>query len=183
MVLSNNGKPFTMYFNLDKPLVGFFILFFGNKLIKNASQWKSMLLTVMPTVLIGFVIILGLSLVLGYVRFDPKFNSIFYIWAIHNLFFTAITEEALCRGFVLYYMDKFCKKFKYGQYISLFIVSLFFGVLHYAGGWKYILLATVAGMVYGRVYQKTQLIEASILTHFVLNTVHFLFFTYPALAE
>jgi len=42
-------------------------------------------------------------------------------------------------------------------------------------------LSTVAGLGYGWVYQRTGRIEASILTHFALNLVHFLLFTYPAL--
>lgn len=181
-VFSAQSAPFTMYLNLDKPLVGLFILFFSHRLIKTTGQWKQALLMSAPIALIGFIIILGLAFGLGYVRFDPKFNAVFFIWAISNLLFTAVTEEALCRGFVLHYLDTYSIRFKYGQYASLLIVSLFFGALHYAGGWKYILLATVAGIVYGYIYQKTKRIEASILTHFLLNSIHFLLFTYPSLA-
>ena len=38
------------------------------------------------------------------------------------------------------------------------------------------------GLGYGWVYLRTERIEASILTHFLLNCIHFVFFTYPALA-
>jgi CAAX protease family protein len=131
--------------------------------------------------IVGFMIVLGLALMLGYVQFDPKFNAIFFIWAMSNLLLTVVTEEALCRGFVLHYLDIYAIRYQYGQYVSLLLVSLFFGALHYTGGWKYIFLATVAGIVYGYIYQKTKRIEASILTHFLLNTLHFLLFTYPAL--
>ncbi len=180
-ILSYKSKPFTLYFNLDKPLLGLFILFFSNKLIQNLKQLKCALLPIVSTAIIGFCIILGLAFILQYIRLDIKFNSIFYLWAIDNLFFTVVAEEALCRGFVLYYLDIYCKRYQYGSYISLLVVSLFFGILHYTGGWKYVLLATVAGIVYGRVYQKTNRIESSIITHFLLNVLHFLFFTYPAL--
>lgn len=48
----------------------------------------------------------------------------------------------------------------------------------------YVALATVAGAGYGWAYQRAGgRIEASILTHFALNAVHFFFFTYPALAR
>jgi len=40
----------------------------------------------------------------------------------------------------------------------------------------------VAGIGYGWAYRRTGRIEASILTHFSLNSLHFLLFTYPALA-
>jgi CAAX protease family protein len=181
-VLSYHGAPFTMYLNLDKPLVGLFILFFGQRLIQTGEQWKKTLWMSIPIAIVGFIVILGLAFILGYVNFDPKFNSVFFLWAISNLLLTAVTEEALCRGFVLHYLDTYAIRFKYGQSVSLLIVSIFFGALHYAGGWKYILLATVAGIVYGYIYQKTKRIEASILTHFLLNTLHFLLFTYPSLA-
>ena len=41
----------------------------------------------------------------------------------------------------------------------------------------------MAGTVFGYAYQKTQRIEASILCHFGVNTFHFIFLTYPALAN
>jgi membrane protease YdiL (CAAX protease family) len=46
-----------------------------------------------------------------------------------------------------------------------------------------VLLATVAGLFYGAAYLRTRRIEGAILTHFALNAVHFLAFTYPALAS
>lgn len=180
-LLSTRGAPFTMYLNLDKPLVGLFILFFGHRLIQTGTQWRDTLLMTLPIAIIGFIVILGAAFLLGYVTFDPKLNSIFWIWAVSNLLLTCVTEEGLCRGFVLHYLDIYFVRFKYGQYINLLIVSVFFGALHYTGGWKYILLATIAGIVYGYIYQKTRRIEASILTHFSLNTLHLLLFTYPNL--
>ncbi|WP_419656688.1 putative CAAX protease family protein [Desulfosarcina variabilis str. Montpellier] len=47
---------------------------------------------------------------------------------------------------------------------------------------KYVILATAAGWGYGIIFQRTGSIDASIMTHFGLNTTHFIFFTYPALA-
>ena len=61
------------------------------------------------------------------------------------------------------------------------IGALLFGVAHIAGGLHYVILATVAGLGYGWVYHKTQRVEACILLHVLLNTVHILFFTYPAI--
>lgn len=61
------------------------------------------------------------------------------------------------------------------------LASLMFGLAHFKGGISYVMLATVAGVGYGFVYQKTKRIESSILVHFAVNTIHFLFFTYPAL--
>ena len=63
------------------------------------------------------------------------------------------------------------------------IVSILFGLMHYMGGIKYIFLATIAGIGYGWIYNKTQYIESAIASHFCLNLVHFIFFTYPLLAR
>ena len=40
-------------------------------------------------------------------------------------------------------------------------------------------LAAVAGLLYGLVYNRFRSLEASIILHFSVNLVHFLFFTYP----
>lgn len=74
------------------------------------------------------------------------------------------------------------KKIKHGDYLALLIAAILFGLAHYAGGTKYMILTTVAGISYGWVYLTAKRIEESILTHFGLNLTHFLFFTYPALA-
>jgi membrane protease YdiL (CAAX protease family) len=43
------------------------------------------------------------------------------------------------------------------------------------------MLATVAGIGYGYAYYQSGRIETAILTHFLLNAAHAVFFTYPAL--
>ena len=56
--------------------------------------------------------------------------------------------------------------------------SLAFGVAHYAAGPIMILLASVAGFVYGLAYRYGGLL-ASVWAHFGFNLVHILLFTYP----
>jgi membrane protease YdiL (CAAX protease family) len=60
------------------------------------------------------------------------------------------------------------------------IAGIVFGAAHYAGGLKAIVLAAIAGIGYEWIYWRTNMIEGSILAHFLLNTTHILFFTYPA---
>jgi len=62
------------------------------------------------------------------------------------------------------------------------IASVLFGLAHYAGGTLYIFLATIAELFYGIAYHITGRLEASIVSHYVLNATHFIFFTYPVLA-
>lgn len=181
VVLSTTSAPYTQYFNFDKPLVGFFILLFSGGLLTTCADWGMMLKKTLPLALLGFPIILILAFLLKFITYDPKWSNYLLIWALVNLFFTIVAEESLCRGFLQKYSDLYFTSWKYGAYVSLLLVSSFFGLLHIGGGWRYMFLATVAGLVYGRIYQITQRIEASILTHFGLNTMHFLLFSYPSL--
>jgi hypothetical protein len=70
-----------------------------------------------------------------------------------------------------------------GRPLWQWLAAVLFGFAHAAGGWKYVVLATVAGAGYGWVYERTQRVEASVLAHWALNTAHFFLFTYPALAR
>jgi len=120
--------------------------------------------------------------VLGYVRFDFKTTNVFFVWAVSNLFFTCITEEVFFRLFLQDTFLKISSKYtKWSAPIGIGVASLLFGIAHFAGGTKYIVLACIAGIFYGYAYYKTGKIEASILTHFLLNATHFIFFSYPAL--
>lgn len=181
VVITPNAIPFSLYLNLDKTAAGILILGLTCPLIKSLQEWKQLLKeTFLPAIiLIGILIIL--SLAMGYVRFDPKLSNILWIWIPTNLLFVCMAEEALFRGFIQQKLNFYLSHIKGGSYYSIFIAALLFGLMHYTGGIFYILLATTAGIGYGWVYYKTKSIEASIITHFSLNFIHILFFTYPAL--
>jgi len=179
---SQDAIPFTLYLNLDKTIVGIFILGFSYCLITDRIAWKTMLIQTLPHAVLLFVIIIGLSLALGFVGFEVKFPVAIFIWVLTNLLFVSMAEEAFFRGFIQKYLTQFLLNSRCGNLIAILIAALLFGCAHYAGGIKYVFLATVAGIGYGWVYWRSQRIEASILTHFSLNLLHFLFFTYPALS-
>ena len=61
------------------------------------------------------------------------------------------------------------------------LASILFGLAHAPAGWQWMLLAGLAGVGYGLAYRFGGL-GAAIATHFGLNVLHFLFFTYPMLA-
>ncbi len=177
---SKDAIPFTGYLNLDKTLVGVIILGLTLKLAQTWDEWCNIFKQAFYTLPLIVVVILTLSYSFGYVKFEPKVVANLWIWIIGNLFFTCLAEEALFRGFIQESISKL--NFRYADIAALFISAILFGLAHFAGGIKYIILASVAGLFYGWVYKKTRKIEASILTHFLLNLVHILLFTYPALA-
>jgi membrane protease YdiL (CAAX protease family) len=181
--LSADAIPYTKYLNFDKTIAGLFILAFGHDLIRGREEWLRIFTRTIPIILLTIPVVMVMSLAMGYVRFDMKFPSIFFIWAWTNLFFTCMAEEAFFRGFLQKYLIAGLSGYPYGRMIGVAVVSSLFGLAHYAGGIRYIILATVAGFGYGWAYERTGNIEAGILTHFLLNTLHFLFFTYPALAS
>lgn len=180
--LTSDALPFTLFLNFDKAALGILILGFGPALISNQDEiialvkqyWQSAL-----SIILGVLIV---ALSLGFVRFEPKLSVNIFIWAPTTLLFTCVAEEALFRGFIQRKLAEQLKKVKGEAYWSLILTSCLFGLAHYPGGKKYVFLATLAGLGYGWIYQRTQRIEASILTHFSLNGLHFLLFTYPALA-
>lgn len=181
--ISNNAIPFTLYLNFDKTVVGIFILGFGYQLISTRKEWLQLFKQVAVKAPIVILVVIVAAFILGYVRFDPKIPDSIFIWAITNLLFVCMAEEAFFRGFIQKNLSLMMKKIRYGNYVALLIAAILFGLVHYAGGAKYMILATVAGMGYGWVYLTTKRIEGSILTHFGSNLIHFLFFTYPALAS
>jgi membrane protease YdiL (CAAX protease family) len=181
--VSEDGIPFTLHLNFDKTLIGIFILGSMPNLIRTGADWKELLGTIGVRVL---GIILGLALLsvaFQFVRWDPKVPEILPIWAVTNLLFVCVAEEGFFRGFLQKYLSELGQNLRYGKFLALGIASLLFGVAHFAGGVTYVILASIAGLGYGWMYQITGRIEASIITHFLLNLVHILLLTYPALAH
>ena len=181
LYVSSNGLPLNLYMNIDKAFMGIFIIGFTHPRINQWQQFVDMIKQAWPLWVITLLISLSTALALGFVRFDPKLPAEFPIWFLTNLFFTCLAEEAFFRGFIQKNLNLSLCRLKSSSLISIPISGILFGLAHNAGGWKYILLATVSGIGYGATYHKTQRIEASIIAHSLLNTCHFLFFTYPAL--
>ncbi len=178
-----DSVPFTMYLNFDKTVVGLFIYLFFLK--PNALPWAwRRNVPVTGAVLVCLVLaIMPLALAIGYVRFDPKFPELGWVWMLNNLFFVCLAEEGLFRGFIQGGLAHWLPKKRGWPYVAIAIAAVLFGLAHYKGGIAYVLLAGFAGLFYGYAYHKTSRIECSMLVHFGLNLIHFLFFSYPALVR
>lgn len=180
--VSEDGIPFTLYLNFDKTLIGVFILGHLHTLARRRVEWLDLGKNVAARAPLIILILAVLSVVFQFVRWDPKIPEILPIWAVTNLLFVCVAEEAFFRGFLQKYLSELWQDFRFGRAAALIVASLLFGVAHFAGGWTYVVLSSLAGLGYGWMYQVTGRIEASIITHFLLNLVHILFLTYPALA-
>jgi membrane protease YdiL (CAAX protease family) len=179
--LTPDAVPFTLYLNFDKTIVGLVILGLTLNLAGTWVEWRALLKQVVFKLPIIISSILILTIAFGYSKFEPKIPHDLWIWVVSNLLFTCVAEEGLFRGFVQESLTQL--KYKYSDYVAILVPAIFFGIIHYPGGIKYVILATVAGALYGYIYKITKRIEASILTHFLLNLTHILLFTYPALLK
>jgi uncharacterized protein len=181
--LTSRSIPYDQWINFDKTIGGVLILgIYYRGLIKPGSQWRvAPWRAAVPTV-VTIVLVILLSSVFGYVQWDPKWTSQFWLWAAINLLSTCMSEEALFRGFLQTEIQRLLAKRPAGAVVAIACSAVLFGIAHAAGGWRYVALATVAGVGYGTVFYRSRSIETSIFAHFALNTVHFLLFTYPAAA-
>ncbi len=179
-VISKNAIPFTMFLNFDKALAGIFILSFYNEFASGFKEWskifKGVILIGIPTI----ILVVAVAVVTGYIVFEPKIVSFLPIWMVVNLLFVCVAEEAYFRRLIQGNLIK-AINFKSGALIAILVTSIIFGIGHIAGGLKYVIAATLAGIGYGYAYHKTKRIETGILVHFALNLVHICLLTYPAL--
>lgn len=180
--ISNDGIPFTLYLNFDKTIVGLFILGLTQRLLANKDDWIAMFRQTIPKTMMVILVLVFLALSAGEFHFDPKLPECLPIWLITNLLLVCMAEEGFFRGFIQKNLAVLFRDSAWGNLTAVSIASLLFGFAHYAGGISYSIWGTVAGLGYGWLYQQTNRIESSIVAHFSLNVIHFLLFTYPAIA-
>jgi uncharacterized protein len=134
--------------------------------------------------LIGFAVVvpvlIGLGLWLGFLgpwhapRFAwPKIGTRY----LAIFCGTALPEEILFRGLIQNWLMQ-----RFGASIwTLGAAGLIFGCAHLDNGpqplpnWRYMILATIAGVVFGRVFQKSSSIISSASLHAAVNTVKYAF--------
>jgi membrane protease YdiL (CAAX protease family) len=180
--VSPGAPPFSLRANFDTAMAGIVLMGMLCRPIGAAADWRAMLRRVWPVTLSTLVVVLGIGSLLGYVRPDLKWPPYAALFLAINLLFTCVTEEAFFRGLLLERMAQVLGRWRVGTPAAAVLSAVFFGAAHARGGPALVLLATVAGLFYGAAYLRTRRIEGAILTHFALNAVHFVAFTYPALA-
>ena len=179
VTLSPDALPYSLYFNLDKPLIGLLILGIWYQRPAHTLSWSATGLSLSWLLPLIITVVLSLAWLLNQIDFAPKIIDGLLLWMWANLFFTCIAEEALFRGVLQHQLAQHLQQQTAGKWIAIAIAALLFGLAHFGGGWVYVTLATVAGMGYGVLYHVTGRIEATILGHFTLNLTHIILFTYP----
>jgi membrane protease YdiL (CAAX protease family) len=180
VVLSPGAEPYTLYLNFDKTLVGICLLGLCYRgLLSRTSEWGQALRGGLPAMVLNVLIVAAGAMAIGYLTWQPKWTSLFWIWAPVNLFFTCLSEEAFFRGFIQRELTLALGDSRFGSALAIGVSAALFGLAHFAGGVSYVVLAAAAGVGYAVIFHITRSIEMSMLAHFALNTTHFLLFTYP----
>jgi membrane protease YdiL (CAAX protease family) len=178
--LSPASTPYTQWLNFDKNVVGLLLLTFCYRgLMTSRAEWKEALRRAVPLIVANIAIVVALAFALGFVRFDPKWNAYFPLWAAVNLLFTCMAEEAFFRGLIQRNLQNWLQRYRAGTVVAIGVSAVLFGLAHFGGGIKYVLLASVAGLGYALVFWRTGRIEMSMLANLLLNATHFLLLTYP----
>ncbi len=177
--ITADAVPFTMYLNLDKPLVGFWLLLLF-PWIRPVREWRSALIAGTSTTVIATMVCMVLAVALGMVAWEPKFPAFSWLWVLNNLLLVSFAEEAFFRGYLQGGISRMLKQYPYKDALVIGVVAFLFGLSHAAGGWQMVVLASIAGVGYGLAYRFGGF-QAALLSHFGLNAAHFFLFTYPAL--
>ncbi len=182
IALSAKSYPYTLFWNYDKALLGLFPLALFIPLFKTKSNWKKVIPKTLLISLFTFIILLGLSYFFNFIAWDPKLPRFLPSWIIANLFFVSIAEEAFFRGFLQKELTDAIPS-RHSAWFAILFVSLLFALAHifFIQDPRYLVLTFVASFLYGTIFHLTKAIESSIFSHFLVNLIHLLLFTYPTM--
>ncbi|WP_164980022.1 CPBP family intramembrane glutamic endopeptidase, partial [Aeromonas veronii] len=163
--------PFNMYLNLDKPLLLFGLLLACPMLLGKggAIRWRPLALLLLP---LGALLVIAWQL--GALKPEVGLPHWWWLFALNNLLFTCVAEEALFRGAIQQGLTE-----RYRPWIGIVVAALLFGAIHLPGGPLLALFATLAGCCYGLAFQLSGRLSVAILIHFAFNFAHLALFTYP----
>lgn len=180
-VLSPGAVPYGIGLGFPKVAAGLLVLgIIHDDRVRSWRELGRVLSLALPVFAVTAGAVMLFALATGHVAFDPKWTTVFVIWAATNLFFTCLSEEAFFRGFVLAELAR--PGGRAWTTIAVFVSAILFGLAHFGGGITYVVAGVIAGSGYGLAYARTRRVEAAMAVHFAVNAVHFLFFTYPRLA-
>lgn len=181
--LSENAPPLTKTLSFDKGAAGLLLLVAFTPRIRSWNEVRSLAAPSLIVTLLTTAVVIGAAVAIGYVRPDPKLPVFALGFLAANLLFTCVSEEVFFRGIVQERLTAFLSRTRLSRWTPAIVVALLpalFAAAHVGGGAQYVALAGLSGLGYAVAYAVTRRVEPAILAHFSVNTVHFLFFTYPS---
>ncbi len=117
-------------------------------------------------------LVIAFGLALGFLH--PHSNalrpSMLFRW-VYIFIFVAVPEELFFRAWVQNLLERHL-----GRRGALLVASVLFGLSHFNKrsihfNWRYVLLATIAGIFYGRAWRERRRVPASTITHASVDTI------------
>ncbi len=138
------------------------------------SDWK----TGLRELIFFTPVVLILGLAFGFIHPHanrPQVGAAVLRWVLIFLF-TALPEELFFRGWVQNLLER-----RLGRRMALAIASALFGLSHFNKraahfNWRYVLLAAIAGIFYGRAWREQRRVAASTITHASVDWIWGLWF-------
>jgi CAAX protease family protein len=128
-----------------------------------------------------FPLALAFGVATGLVPFKPHLPAAALIFPIilGKSLLVALPEEVLFRGLLQNLLQRAAPTARW-RVAALLVTSVVFGFSHVNNNplfdWRYVTIATVAGIAYGLVYNRTGKVTASAITHSLIDIVRGLFF-------
>lgn len=158
---------------LDAGIYGFvFIRKLGGTGFDIRLRWKDVVIGLREWAFFTPIgLVLGLSL--GFLHLHAIWPGLGYItgaW-IFTFFFIAVPEELFFRGWLQNLLEK-----RLGHWRALIVTACLFGLSHFNKravhfNWRYVLLAAIAGIFYGRAWRANRRVGASAVTHATVDAV------------
>jgi membrane protease YdiL (CAAX protease family) len=116
---------------------------------------------------------IALGLALGFLHFHANIPSVSHVvlgW-LFTFFFIAVPEELFFRGWMQNLLER-----RLGQRWALATTAVLFGLSHFNKravhfNWRYVVLAALAGVFYGRAWLQERRVGASAITHASVDTL------------
>jgi membrane protease YdiL (CAAX protease family) len=156
----------------------------GWKPADGQTAWREFVIGAIPGAALGFLYIFGLAPLMtaaqrafgDYVpagELLPTLSSAILPFFIANVLFAPFVEEGMYRGYALTRLLG-----RFSQPVAIVISCVFFGLLHWSGGFWYILLTgVVAGGLFAGLFTWRKNIVAPFAAHLLLNLLEFLLTT------
>lgn len=171
---------FTVLFCLNVALAGFVLIRKIPGIGYNIGWGRRWSFFVLASFLVFGAIAIPLGTGMHFIHFAPQWHtwpSLAFL-SIAILCFTAWPEEFLFRGLLQNMLSRSSK----GDLAGWWTASILFGFSHITNlgfpNWRYVILASIAGLFYGWTWRRTNSIFASALVHAAVDaTWHFFFHT------
>ncbi len=118
-------------------------------------------------------IAIPIGLALGFLHLHSRVAHPWFVSAtwIYSFFAVALPEEIFFRGWMQNLLER-----RLGRTVSLLVTAGLFGLAHFNKravhfNWRYVLLAAIAGIFYGRAWRADRRIGASAITHATVDTI------------